>query len=62
MALWKSGENLRIIKEQLKDCLVDKDYQELLDISIHGLAPWILVYWYMAEGNRQGLLGLQRRP
>ena len=37
MALWKSGENLRIIKEQLKDCLVDKDYQELLDISIHGL-------------------------
>ncbi|XP_059933145.1 L-amino-acid oxidase-like isoform X1 [Gadus macrocephalus] len=38
---WPRGatEDLRSFKEQLSDCLEDKDYQELLDISIHGLPP-----------------------
>ena len=38
---WPRGatEDLRSFKEQLSDCLGDKDYQELLDISIHGLPP-----------------------
>ena len=35
MALSKPGENLCSIEEQLKD----KDYQELLNISSHGLPP-----------------------
>ncbi|CAL8238442.1 unnamed protein product [Lota lota] len=51
MALWKpvvvllacvswprgATQDLRSFKEQLKDCLEDKDYQELLDISKTGL-------------------------
>ncbi|CAL8376962.1 unnamed protein product [Gadus morhua 'NCC'] len=38
---WPRGatEDLRSFKDQLSDCLEDKDYQELLDISIHGLPP-----------------------
>ena len=38
---WPRGatEDLRSFKEQLSDCLGDEDYQELLDISIHGLPP-----------------------
>ena len=38
---WPRGatKDLRSFKEQLSDCLEDKDYQELLDISIHGLPP-----------------------
>ncbi|XP_030193995.1 L-amino-acid oxidase-like isoform X1 [Gadus morhua] len=38
---WPRGatEDLRSFKDQLSDCLGDKDYQELLDISIHGLPP-----------------------
>ncbi|XP_056431755.1 L-amino-acid oxidase-like [Gadus chalcogrammus] len=38
---WQRGatEDLRSFKDQLSDCLEDKDYQELLDISIHGLPP-----------------------
>ena len=41
MALSKPAKTLNLfsIKEQLSDCLVDKDYKELLDISIHGLPP-----------------------
>ncbi|XP_059933283.1 L-amino-acid oxidase-like isoform X1 [Gadus macrocephalus] len=55
MALWKTAvvvvllacvswplgatEDLRSFKDQLKDCLVDKDYQDLLHISSHGLLP-----------------------
>ncbi|CAL8376829.1 unnamed protein product [Boreogadus saida] len=54
MALWKTvavvmlacvswplgaTEDLRSFKAQLKDCLVDKDYQELLHISETGLPP-----------------------
>ncbi|XP_030193985.1 L-amino-acid oxidase isoform X7 [Gadus morhua] len=38
---WPRGatKDLRSFKEQLSDCLGDEDYQELLDISIHGLPP-----------------------
>ncbi|CAL8377291.1 unnamed protein product [Boreogadus saida] len=38
---WPRGatEDLCSFKDQVSDCLVDKDYQELLDISIHGLPP-----------------------
>ncbi|KAJ3585685.1 hypothetical protein NHX12_014404, partial [Muraenolepis orangiensis] len=38
MALWKPAtKDIRCFKKQLKDCLVDKDYEELLLISEIGL-------------------------
>ena len=38
---WPLGatEDLRSFKDQLKDCLVDKDFQEILHISETGLPP-----------------------